>query len=269
MHVRVDDRWCEQVKKVSVLIFADSNDFALYRTFNFEREPIEIHELRTALVVIRNCYAEIILIDCGPDLQRGLNLLRESKEYCLNIPIIFVTEDESESAEIRAIRNGARYFFRKPLKIAELSDSILNLLSLKRSSRERRTSFAPRKNGDEVPAPDLAFMTDKPISVIRAIRFIEDHLSGDISLDCIAGSANLSKYHFCRIFKKYTGMNPVQYVRYARMEKAKILLKKNNMTISMVASDVGYHDLSNFDRQFKRHTGMTPNDYKSAIKRDI
>jgi AraC-like DNA-binding protein len=269
MHVRIEDTWCAQVKKVSVVIFAEREDHALYRTFNFEREPIELHELKSTLDVIRRCHAEIVLIDCGPDLQRGLNLLRESKEYCLYIPIIFVTDDESETAEIRAIRSGARYFFRKPLNIGELSDSILNLLNLKRSSRERRTSFIPKKNGDDAPTPDLAVMTDKPVSVIRAIRFIEDHLSSAISLNCIAGSANLSKYHFCRIFKKYTGMNPVQYVRYARMEKAKILLKKNNMTISMVASDVGYHDLSNFDRQFKRHTGMTPNDYKSSVKRDV
>ncbi len=57
-------------------------------------------------------------------------------------------------------------------------------------------------------------------------------------------------------------MNPMKFVTLLRIERAKELLKRNDFTVSLVANEVGFKDLSNFIRQFKKNTGVTPTMYR-------
>jgi AraC-like DNA-binding protein len=100
----------------------------------------------------------------------------------------------------------------------------------------------------------------------NAIRYIEENLSNVICLDDIAEKANVSKYHFCRLFKKRVGMSPLRFATCMRIEKAKELLKNDDLTISTAAANVGFNDISSFIKQFKRLTGMTPSSYRKFLK---
>ena len=107
---------------------------------------------------------------------------------------------------------------------------------------------------------------DKPHNIKQAISHIEENLFCPLGLEGLAQTANLSKFHFCRTFKRYIGMNPMKFVASLRIERAKEMLEVNDLTVSAVAEGVGFRDLTNFIRQFKKITGMTPTTYRETIR---
>ncbi|MBD2065955.1 helix-turn-helix transcriptional regulator [Leptolyngbya sp. FACHB-671] len=92
----------------------------------------------------------------------------------------------------------------------------------------------------------------------QAIAHIQTSFNQDLSLDEIAAQVNLSAYHFARLFKQSTGLAPHQFqIRY-RVEQAKELLQAGQMTISEIATAVGFYDQSHLSRHFKRIVGVSP-----------
>ena len=105
------------------------------------------------------------------------------------------------------------------------------------------------------------------IGVDKAIRYVRDHLSEDVSVDMLAAVAGFSKYHFVREFKRVTSYTVVTYLNIARIEKSKELLMQGEMGIGEVATACGYNNLSYFSKMFRSYTGMTPSEY-IADRRD-
>lgn len=90
------------------------------------------------------------------------------------------------------------------------------------------------------------------------IRYIESNYMRPLSLDSLSSFANLSKYHFAREFKKYTGFSPNDYLLELRINHACILLINSDLSVEQISNEVGIHNMSNFIRQFKKRTGLTP-----------
>ncbi len=89
-------------------------------------------------------------------------------------------------------------------------------------------------------------------------EYINDNLERDLSLQELAAIAQLSQYHFCRMFKRSTGLSPHKYLTRQRVERAKQLLKKGSMTLADIAMTCGFNHQSHLHRHFKRLTGVTP-----------
>ena len=79
--------------------------------------------------------------------------------------------------------------------------------------------------------------------------------------------ANLSKYYFCRNFKKHFGTSPMKFVTLVKINKAKELLKREDLRVKEVASHAGFNNLGTFIRQFKKAEGLTPTSYKELRKK--
>ncbi|KAB1083413.1 helix-turn-helix transcriptional regulator [Neorhizobium galegae] len=86
----------------------------------------------------------------------------------------------------------------------------------------------------------------------------------DLSLGALAEAANLSRFHFCRAFKKSTGMTPYEWLRRRRMEQAMAMLRDPMMQITDIAGVLGYGTLTAFCVAFKRHTGLPPGEWRRA-----
>ena len=93
--------------------------------------------------------------------------------------------------------------------------------------------------------------------IIGAKIFIDKHFSEEINLDKISGKALISKFHFIRLFKKYYGRTPNQYLQEVRIEKAKKFLQKGN-SIDEVCNAIGFASKTSFISLFKKKTGITP-----------
>jgi len=98
---------------------------------------------------------------------------------------------------------------------------------------------------------------------IKAAKlYIDKHFSEDINLNKIAGKALVSKFHFIRLFKKYYGCTPNQYLQEVRIEKAKRILEKGK-SIDEVCAAVGFTSKTSFTSLFKKMTGTTPFVYQN------
>lgn len=94
------------------------------------------------------------------------------------------------------------------------------------------------------------------------LRYIDQHLQGDLSLEHLAGQALVSPAHFSRVFKKMTGFHLPSYVNAKRMLVAEQLLKQNPWSLAVISEHCGFQSISHFHRTFKSHYGFTPNQYR-------
>lgn len=96
-------------------------------------------------------------------------------------------------------------------------------------------------------------------SALRAVEeYIDAHLDQNVALADLAEVANLSEFHFARLFKQTTGLSPHQFVIHQRVERAKRLIAAGRHTLAQIAIDVGFSDQSQLNRHFKRLVGVTP-----------
>ncbi len=249
---------------MAVLIITEKANHELYRCLVLGREKVNICILKEAINSINKRYTNVILLDPGFAVERGLRLLKEIKDLYPFIPVIFLTDKGSEDIVLRAFRAGVRDFFRNPVNIQELQDTVTGLLRVKKISKEKRFPFIKRK---DLKTEKLIRKVTKNqyIDFLNTLAYIEKNLTDDIDLENLASSACLSKYHFCRLFKRRLGMSPMAFVTYMKIEKAKEIIQKDDITISAVAIHVGFNDLSSFITQFKKFTGMTPYSYKKSL----
>jgi AraC-like DNA-binding protein len=201
---------------------------------------------------------DLAIIDCGAAVDVGLSLLQELKNSRPEVPVFFITEASSESVVMQAFKLGARDYFIKPFDPIELSNTIARILHFK----GLQPASSPR---DANETPQMFLLADGvPERLLRATGYIDDNLSTHLSLELIAQQACLSKYHFCRLFKRYVGISPLQYCLYRRIEHAQKLLAIPSQSITITAFRSGFNDVTEFIRQFKKIAGITPGLYRQS-----
>ena len=101
--------------------------------------------------------------------------------------------------------------------------------------------------------------------VTRAKIYITEHQSEEVSLRQVAAAVNMSAFYFCKIFKRATGLTFTDYVARTRIEKVKNLLLNPHKRISEVAYETGFQSLSQFNRVFRRVTGLSPKVWRTKL----
>ena len=100
----------------------------------------------------------------------------------------------------------------------------------------------------------------------KALLYIADNYQSDISLLSMSDSACVSSSHLSYLFKFHLGQTFKQILSCLRVEKAKnILINNNHIRITDVSYDSGFGDLSHFEKMFKRHTGLSPREYRRKL----
>lgn len=115
--------------------------------------------------------------------------------------------------------------------------------------------------------PAAAAPRDRRRAVDAAI-WIDANSHGDIGLEGAAAEAGLSAFHFLRLFSQVLGVTPHQYLVRSRLRHAARLLADDDRPVTDVAFDVGFADLSNFVRTFRRAAGVSPRGFRQAAKGD-
>lgn len=109
----------------------------------------------------------------------------------------------------------------------------------------------------------------EPPIFARARAFVEEHFTEQISLRQAAAAARVSPFHFCKVFKRVTGLTFTVFVARHRIEKAKNLLFNAHYRISEICYAVGFESLSHFNRRFYEYVGESPTSYRRRLQRGL
>jgi len=118
----------------------------------------------------------------------------------------------------------------------------------------------------ELPAESekIGGISGRLADVQRAVAFIDAHFTEPLTLCDIARAANMSRSTLSGQFKLVMGIPPYEYLLIARVEHAVTLLRESELSVVEAAQESGFENLANFNKAFKRITGMTPRDCRKA-----
>ncbi len=105
----------------------------------------------------------------------------------------------------------------------------------------------------------------QPAEIGKVMKYIEDHLSEDITLPELAGIVHINPSYFSRLFSLYNGLSVTKYINKMRIKKSISLLSDKNKTILEIAFLCGFNNLSNFYLAFKSVTNSTPTAFRAIM----
>lgn len=161
-------------------------------------------------------------------------------------------DNDHSAAEIRAAK---LQFECVPVMRPEHYDAALAILQ----------SFAIQL-GESAHRLLFAHAKHEPEPVRLAKEFIQKNLSDQMSLETVASAVNVSPFHFCKLFKRATGLTFTEFVNRARVDKAKRMLMRPHARITEVAYDVGFQSLSHFNRSFRKIADESPSEFRNRMK---
>ncbi len=97
----------------------------------------------------------------------------------------------------------------------------------------------------------------------QSIEYIQTHLEKPMKVGIIARQLEVTPEHLCRVFKQDTRQTPLQYINDAKMDRAKILLKKSQLTVGEIAYRLGYKSRDHFSRLFHQLVKRSPREYRN------
>ncbi len=141
-------------------------------------------------------------------------------------------------------KKARKAYFETPVVTAERFQAIIQLLNV---FAQYLADYASRQA--------IAASADEPLPVASAKQFVQSHVEEPITLAQVVQHVNVSRFYFCKLFKKATGMTLTEYVSRVRVEKAKTLLVDPSLRISEVVFAAGFGSIPRFNSVFKRYVG--------------
>lgn len=162
--------------------------------------------------------------------------------------------------------------------VAPLAETMI-LGELAQSVAEGRSDIGLDEVGLRLASRFLGVVGGKPAAAIRhsaadrrraveVALWIDARSGEDINLAAAAAEANLSPFHFLRLFSRVLGVTPHQYLVRSRLRRAARLLADEERPVTDVALESGFADLSNFVRSFRRAAGVSPRAFRKAARGD-
>ncbi len=148
-----------------------------------------------------------------------------------------------------------RAYFETPVVTADRFQAILQLLGV----------FA-QYLADYASRYAMACVETEPAPVASAKKFVESHVTEPITLAQVVEHVHVSRFYFCKLFKKATGMTLTEYVARMRVEKAKTLLVDPSLRISEIVYAAGFGSIPHFNTVFKRLVGMPATEYRTRLR---
>jgi two-component system response regulator YesN len=105
--------------------------------------------------------------------------------------------------------------------------------------------------------------SNKDDVINRVINCINNEFNKNITLDLVAAEVGLSPQYLSKVFKKKYGSTFIEYITNKRLNYAKELLRKGNMSIKEISKLIGYEDPNYFCKVFKKETGTSPKNYRT------
>lgn len=244
-----------------LLIVEDNEDLRTYirEIFENDYQIIEAVDGIDGLEKATNSIPDIIISDLMMPHMDGFELCKylKSSVKTSHIPIIILTGKVTLDNKLQGLGLGADDYLIKPFNAAELKIRVQNLVSM----RENLKQYYLQTATTTPSALNVSLSLEEVF--IQKIKIILDKNLSDSSfgVEQLAAAANLSSSQLLRKLKALTNLTTVEFIRVYRLEKAAILLKQKNATVSEVAYQTGFENLSYFTKVFQERYHVLPSEY--------
>ncbi len=239
------------MKKLRVLLVDDEIIIreGFKKLFDWEAHDCEVigeaADGMEALAQIDALQPDIVIMDINIPVMNGLKVIQMSKIKHPEMAFVIVSGYDDFSYCREALRLQITDYILKPVNYQEFGTCIDNL---KISMFENRTT----EETDE----------QEEHTILGIVRYMQEHLTEEISLNVLAEEFHLSASYISQLFKNEIGVNFLAYLTNIRMEQAKKLLLSTPLSIAEVSERSGYGDYRVFTKAFKKSEGVTPSQYR-------
>lgn len=217
---------------------------------------------------------DFILSDVTMPVMDGLTmvgLIKKNPDIC-HIPIIILSARASLHDKAAGIEQGIDDYITKPFSAQYLKRRMREVIA-DRSTEQRRSldeiSQKQEGKGGEYRLSSVKIVDYDREIMKRLMDYLEENISNaDLRVDDMAAAVNLGRTVFFNKLKSIVGMSPTDFVRDLRVRRAQEMMRSSRLTIAEISIAVGFNDQRYFSRVFKKHTGMTPSEYRDKMKNE-
>lgn len=188
-----------------------------------------------ALQLIVREKPDLIFMDIQMPYLDGFEVIQKAPKS----KVIVITAHDSFDYAQKALRLGVSDILSKPIGLDQLRQSIARAIGWNFTSNS---------------------------VVNQVLEYIHSHYQEQIDLKMLSKITYCTESHLAHLFKKNTGMTILAYVHKIRIEKSLAYLKEGNLSIREISEEVGYQNLNNYYKHFKRIMGETPASYLQKLK---
>jgi AraC-like DNA-binding protein len=201
--------------------------------FEESAEGISLFENNRKVIRVPACNADVVNLKRLLEINPGRGLSRSDNPQDYEKHVYY-----KRHQELNTMVSDAVYF--------ETQGIILQLISRFLNSQTFKTN-----NPDPLPS-----------KILDAMRYIQVNLKENLTVNFLAGRANLHQDYFSRLFLKHTGQRPLSYLHEKRIERAQYLIATTDLSYTQIAEIIGFQNGSHFSKLFKKITSLTPGEYK-------
>ena len=191
---------------------------------------------------------DLVLIDVNLNGRKnGLDFARYLRSWG-PIPFIFITSFSDRDTLNNAAELFPSAFLTKPFKPADLTSAVF--LGLKNN---QKTVYNEQSS------------TAVPFAIKQVLIYIDKNIREKLDLETLAKITGWDTEYFGKVFKESVGMTPYQYILKCKIELAKKLISQSGEFSQSICYEIGFSTYSNFYTAFKKHTQLSPQEYKKLI----
>lgn len=204
----------------------------------------------TTLEEVEKKKPDVLFSDIRMPGYTGLELLEHIQEKKLDVKVVFVSGYAEFTYAQKALSLGAVDYLLKPIK-PDMMTTVLKKLEVKLAGKVQEEVIEQKE--EKVPV------------IEQIITEIQEHYTENITLTELAKKYGISVGYLSSLIKENVGLSYSDYVTARRIQKAKELLEDELLSMEQIAEQTGFRDHFYFIKVFKKHTGITPGQYRKHM----
>lgn len=227
-------------------------------------EVLTAYSYAQAVEVFEKTEVDILLCDIEMPDESGLDLIEWVNAHSPKTKCIILSCHSEFDFARQALQLDCMDYVLKPVRYEALTELLKR--AEEEAARSRHRSMM--ENYGQLYLDHKAKEASRDyVDIFEQVSgYIDTHLDSEMSVRGLADMVYVSADHLTRTFKKKCGKTVTDYILQRRMELAGELLKKPELTVTMVSDSVGFGNYSYFTEQFKKFYGMTPREYQKQFK---
>ena len=219
--------------------------------------------------VVRQLAPNVIVFDFDYADINGLKSVQRVRNHFSDIPLLMLAEQHYEKLSVWALRCRVWDYLIKPFSMEELQQRLRNLVE-QDVSRQGGDQWHRLLPVNRIPVEAAIEGVSRDCSATRkAVSYMESNLHEKITADAVSKHCGLNRYQLSRAFRAEFSTTFQEFLLDLRMERAVNMLCSTRASITEIAMNVGFNDLSHFTRKFHERYGKSPGVYRKEKRERV